>query len=143
MKWQRRNTHVQARCVQARSPLQPAPLLHTQIREPVVVLTHAVSQSLLGRAEAAQLRTVTTSTESEGCFRVCCFTAVQELAGGQHCNFIFSRFFSSTLSFFFFLVTPVSANSAQVHGNWPAPRAGLWESLESEGAEDEDGCSGS
>lgn len=105
----------------ARSPLRRCTIpVHT------CTLTQWVREHPWQELGASRLRTVTTFTVSEGCFRVCCLTAAQELAGGQGYNFIFSRyiFFLSKLSFFFCkLCTSVAGPS------WPRLIVGEWGEL--------------
>lgn len=86
---------------------------------------HKQNESESRRFKPLHPRTVTTSMKVVSGS----IAALQELAGGQDCNLIFWRFsfFCPSLSLF---VTSVSASSAQAHGNWPAPQAKVWESLE-------------
>lgn len=105
------------------SALTSSALTTSGVHAYTVIHTRCESESILGRAVASQLSTVTTCAESEGRFRVSCFAALQKLAGGRGCNFIFSRFFLNPCCLF--------ANSAQVQNKWPELCAGMWESQES------------
>lgn len=109
-------------CAPTHSPLQGSSGSsggHTNI----CMRTNNMSQRAAD-SKALHPRTVTTSLKVVSGS----VAALQELAGGQDCNLIFWRFFfPPSLSLF---VTSVSASSAQVHSNWPAPQARVWESLE-------------